>query len=67
MLPNQMLKYSKIELLIKNKNNGTTLIDFENCYVNFLNNFLVIVTETNDSQTGRLYNLNEIHSYKTII
>jgi hypothetical protein len=69
MIPIPGLKYSKVELLLKTQDEnsfGTIKIGFEDCFVDFVSHYLVINTKTETGQTGRLFDLKEIHSYNII-
>ena len=69
MIPISGLKYSKVELLLKIQEEnsfGSIKIEFEDCFVDFVSDYLIINIKSEAGQTGRLFNLKEVHSYKTI-
>jgi hypothetical protein len=59
--------YSKIQILIKDSNNiGTTKIEFYNCSYKIVSNFfIIIINYDDDSTTNKIFNMNEIDSFKT--
>jgi hypothetical protein len=67
-------KYDKLELLVKNKVNNfelptTTKIEFLNCDYKLHGNYLVVnefaSTELDNTETNRLFNLDEISAFRT--
>ena len=59
-------KFKKIELLVKSETSiSTNKITHENAGLAIQGNYLVIEEETGTTTTGKVYNLSEIHMYKT--
>lgn len=70
MGPNPKLEYKKVELLISVDDDdfSTFKVEYENVYVSFVNQFLIIQTYSDDNNssvlTGKVFDLNNINSYK---
>ena len=67
-------KYHKLELLVKNKVNNfelptTTKIEFLNCDYKLHGNYLIVSeylsTSNENTETNRLFNLDEISAFRT--
>lgn len=78
MITNALIKFDKVELLIKNVVNdvvmpSTTKIEFNFCGVTITGEHLIISIEEKDERkieaymtvTNRIYNLSDIVAYKT--
>jgi hypothetical protein len=75
MTLNKIPKYSKVELLFKEKNtNGlqsVTKLEFDDCGLMITGDYIVVITdhkhdiETSLNSVGKIYHLNNIDSYKT--
>lgn len=63
MLPSNTLKYSKIEILKRNFNSLEKLT-FENCYYSFIDKFLIIQEDNENTRHAKIFDLSDIDSYK---
>lgn len=65
---NDNLTYSSIQILLKSTNNdlGLTNIRYEDCSYQIVSNYFIIKTKNNEtSSTHKIYNINELDSFKT--
>jgi hypothetical protein len=69
-------RFSKVELLVKNQKEfspipSTDIIKFDNCRLIIIGDYIVVETDENDKvnstliTTRKIFNLNQIVSYKT--
>ena len=70
-------KFSKVELLIKNKDyskgNSTSItkIEFDDCGLMITGDYIIVILDERDeinkmnTSTGRIFNMHEISAYKT--
>lgn len=62
------LIYSKIQILLKssNKDLSLTRIEYEQCSYQIVNNYFIIKTKSDESSSfHKIFNMNELDSFKT--
>jgi|TARA_Y100000389_G_scaffold169148_1_gene175205 hypothetical protein len=66
-------KFGKVELLLKDKDNGLARnkVEYDDCGMIITGDYIIIVLddkvdiETTNTSTGKIYHMSEIDSYKT--
>lgn len=58
-------KYTKIEVLIIDKNGSINKLGFEECYLHFSGNFMILsVIDKNNNKICEVFDLNSVKTYK---
>lgn len=73
MNPNTVPKFGKVELLLKDPNNGIscTKLEFDDCGLMITGDYIIVITDEKDEpnhtlmSTGKIYNMKDVTAYKT--
>lgn len=65
MVTNSVLEYKKIVLLLKYQT-STVKVEYENCFIDFIGNSLIIQMLEKENIKAKIFNLEEIDSFQLI-